>query len=91
MPMIVDPAMRQPTMDLASIKSVDLSTLNGAELGALALASLEQEAVGVFTRAAPYYGGRDYDHGDHTMAILRLLIAAIAELGRHERESLRGE
>jgi len=78
--------------DLTTADVVDLSTLAGAELPALAaLAALERNALAVYERAALHYGLGDYAGMDHTIPVLRLLLATIEEIGRHERESLRGE
>ena len=69
--------------DLASIEVVDLSTLAGAELPALAaLAALEQQAVMVHDRAGAWYGLGEFTH---EMAAIQLLCATIKQLGHHIR------
>ena len=72
--------------DLTRIETVDLSTLTGAEPGALAaLAALEELAVVTHEAAALHYGLGVYPNMGHEMSIIRLQLAIIKELRRHIR------
>ena len=78
------------TIDVPIQKTVDLSTLAGAELPALAaLAALEQQAVGVHEAAALHYGLGVYPNMGHEMSIIRLQLAIVKELRRLELDFYR--